>query len=187
MKTKHYDRAVLKTESILFDEIRPRITREIAGAMIAELTAVASASARLDQIKKHLFYGRPLPGVPQGPAHAQSEDGPTDGQVGLQVTEAQLRLLHGLLGLISESSEMIDGLGIKLGEQMTITPDMVNVAEEIGDILWYASVMCDASGSDTATAMKKNLAKLEKRYGGSFSAEKANDRDLDAERDILKK
>jgi NTP pyrophosphatase (non-canonical NTP hydrolase) len=103
------------------------------------------------------------------------------------VTEAQLRLLHGLLGLISESSEMIDGLGIKLGEQMTITPDMVNVAEEIGDILWYASVMCDASGSDTATAMKKNLAKLEKRYGGSFSAEKANDRDLDAERDILKK
>jgi len=185
MDSKHYDERVLTTESIRFDDIRPRLTAAVAAALIVELARVAEASRRLDAIKKHLFYGRALSlELAVSDPTARGDGAPA----GDGMTDTDLRLLHGLLGLISESAEMIDGLRFGLdGAAASMSADLVNVGEEVGDILWYASVLCNAAGLSLDVAMKKNLTKLQKRYGGSFSADKAIDRDTAAEREILER
>jgi NTP pyrophosphatase (non-canonical NTP hydrolase) len=92
-------------------------------------------------------------------------------------------LIHALLGLVSEVGEIADALKKHLiyGKPL----DLVNLVEEFGDVEWYQALGLQAIGSDHETAWARNIAKLEKRYGGVFSAEKALNRDLPAERAAL--
>ena len=173
MDTNDYDRYVLRTESVKFEDIRGRMKRDLLEEMIQELAKITEASQKIDAIKKHLFYGKVL----KNEASGEVVPGLTK--------DSDIRLLHGLLGLLTEASEMIDGLKITLDDEIKITPDLVNITEEVGDVLWYGSILCDASRSSTGEAMRKNVAKLEKRYGHEFSETKAIDRDVDAERIIL--
>ena len=53
----------------------------------------------------------------------------------------QSRVLHGLLGMTSEISELQGAVDNK---------DSVNIAEEIGDLMWYVALTCDALGMDMA-------------------------------------
>ena len=175
MKAKDYDRSVLKTEAIDFTGIKKRLLRPLLEVMVVELATVRASCLKLDQVKKHLFYGKAI------------GDNLDSGDQVHGLSDRDLRLLHGLLGLLTESTEMIDGLRIDLSEKITMTPDLVNVSEEVGDMLWYASVLCQASESGLDVAMVKNIAKLKKRYGRSFSEKKAINRDIGAERKILEK
>jgi NTP pyrophosphatase (non-canonical NTP hydrolase) len=93
------------------------------------------------------------------------------------------KLLHAVLGLVSEVGEIADALKKHLiyGKPL----DLVNLVEEAGDVDWYKALLLDAIGSDIETAWERNIAKLEKRYGGEFTPEKALNRDLPAERAAL--
>jgi NTP pyrophosphatase (non-canonical NTP hydrolase) len=93
------------------------------------------------------------------------------------------KLIHAVLGLVSEVGEIADALKKHLiyGKPL----DMVNLVEEFGDVEWYQALGLHAIGSDHESAWARNIAKLEKRYGGEFSPEKALNRDLPAERAAL--
>lgn len=97
--------------------------------------------------------------------------------------EQTLRLLHGGIGLATESGEFLDALKrhIFYGKPL----DTVNLAEEMGDLFWYMAVVCNAVGVSFEDVMEKNIAKLQARYGSKFSEHRATNRDLIAERRIL--
>jgi len=97
--------------------------------------------------------------------------------------EKTIRLLHAALGLSTEAGEVLDVLKKHIYYGKPI--DEVNLIEEVGDACWYLAVMLDALSSNFSESMTLNILKLRKRYGESFSSEKAITRDLDAEREIL--
>ena len=97
--------------------------------------------------------------------------------------KSMIRLLHTGMGLATESAEFLDALkkAIYYGKEL----DKVNLAEEMGDILWYCATALDELGVSFEEVMEKNIAKLEARYPEKFTEEKAENRDLETERDIL--
>ena len=99
--------------------------------------------------------------------------------------KSMIRLLHAGMGLATESAEFLDALkkAIYYGKKL----DKVNLAEEMGDILWYCAIALDELGVSFEEVMEKNIAKLEARYPEKFTEEKAENRDLKTERDILEK
>lgn len=95
------------------------------------------------------------------------------------------RLLHAGIGLSTESAELLDALKkhIFYGKEL----DKVNLAEEMGDLFWYMAILADELGLEFESVMERNITKLKARYGEKFSEEKAEKRDLNAEREILEK
>ena len=92
-------------------------------------------------------------------------------------------LMHGAIGLTTEAGEFIDALKkhVYYGKEL----DRVNLAEEMGDLFWYLAIIADELKVDFESVMKTNIDKLRARYGEKFSEEKAENRDLQAEREIL--
>lgn len=99
------------------------------------------------------------------------------------MTTENIRLLHAGIGLATESGEILDQLkkAIFYGKPL----DKVNLAEEIGDQMWYMAIMADALGVNFDDIQAKNIAKLKARYGDKFTEAAALERNLDAERKIL--
>ncbi len=95
------------------------------------------------------------------------------------------RLLHAGIGLSTEGGEFLDGLKkhIFYGKEL----DRVNLAEELGDIFWYLAIASDELGIEFETVMNRNIEKLRARYGEKFTEQRAENRDLDTEREILEK
>lgn len=90
------------------------------------------------------------------------------------------RYLHGVIGVLTETGELLQTLGKQEKEL-----DVVNIQEELGDIMWYMALIEDSSGASVETAMDRVIEKLKSRYPDKFDADKAINRDLDAERKIL--
>jgi len=95
------------------------------------------------------------------------------------------RLLHAGIGLSTESGEFLDALKkhIFYGKEL----DKVNLAEEMGDLFWYLAIVSDELGVKMEDVMDRNIQKLKARYGEKFSEDKAENRDLNTERQILEK
>lgn len=98
-------------------------------------------------------------------------------------TEENIRLLHSCIGLCTEAGEALDALKKHLyyGKKL----DKVNLKEEMGDLFWYLAIMADSLDIEFEEIMIKNINKLKARYGEKFSEDKAINRDLDTEREIL--
>lgn len=178
---KQYQQRAISTES--------RIDKVKLNPMflLSVLTIAKAAGDMLDQIKKHAFYGREY-------SDKQLQDDfllIVGGLEGVKQTfkdinqESELgidpRVFHAILGMATESTELLEALDIMGGEM-----DTVNLLEESFDIDWYQFILLDALGGDMEQLWETGLTKLEERFKkGKFSAEEANNRDLDAEREIL--
>lgn len=92
-------------------------------------------------------------------------------------------LLHAGVGLATESGEFLDALkkSIFYGKEL----DTVNLAEELGDLLWYIALALRAVDSDFDTQMYINIEKLKARFPDKFTEFHAENRDLAVERNIL--
>lgn len=92
-------------------------------------------------------------------------------------------LIHGALGLQTESAEFSDALKRHLfyGKDL----DRVNIIEEMGDQLFYMAMILRAVDSSFEEAMDKNIKKLEARFPDKFTEDKAINRNLKKEREIL--
>lgn len=101
----------------------------------------------------------------------------------LDLSTNQVRMLHGAMGLCTEAGELLDSLKKHLfyGREL----DTVNVAEEIGDAQYYMAILCDVLGISFEEIQAVNIKKLRARYPEGFSSERAYNRDLDTERQIL--
>jgi len=96
-----------------------------------------------------------------------------------------IRLIHSIMGMQTESAEFTDTIKkhVFYGKEI----DTVNLEEELGDLMWYIAVACDELWVSFADICRKNIEKLKLRYPGEFTQEKALNRDIEAERQLLEK
>jgi NTP pyrophosphatase (non-canonical NTP hydrolase) len=95
----------------------------------------------------------------------------------------QLDNMHLTMGMVTEAAELIDVFKKNLAYERPI--DWVNVGEEIGDLMWYIANFCSQNNLDLDQILSANITKLQTRYGDKFSNERANQRDLKAEEQVL--
>lgn len=93
--------------------------------------------------------------------------------------------LHMVLGMQTEVAEIADNYKkhIAYGREL----DDVNTKEELGDSIWYMANLCNIKGWDLRDILETNIKKLEARYPEKFTNEKATNRDLIKEREILER
>ena len=99
-------------------------------------------------------------------------------------------MLHGIIGVATENSELISAIAVIPHENaLPIIPaevvDTVNIEEEIGDLMWYMAEMFSVCKSSPSEIASRNISKLEARYGAKFDAHREKNRDLAKERGVL--
>ncbi len=102
---------------------------------------------------------------------------------GRMITQQNIDLLHAGIGLATEGGEFLDAMKkhIFYGKEL----DTVNLAEELGDILWYVALAMRALDTTFDEQMDINIKKLAARYPEKFDEFLAENRDLEVERNIL--
>lgn len=71
----------------------------------------------------------------------------------------RVELIHALIGIIGEVGELCEA--------------DANYEEEIGDLLWYVTLLCKHKGLSLSRIMEKNISKLAKRYPLTYSDQDA--------------
>ncbi len=78
------------------------------------------------------------------------------------------------MGIAGEAGEIVELLKKSLFHDHDITNG--DVAEEIGDLLWYLANLATKLKIDLGRAAQKNIEKLKKRYPDGFDTEKSKKR-----------
>lgn len=82
-------------------------------------------------------------------------------------TESSIRLLHGAVGIASESGELMDAVKKHIFYGKTL--DTANLKEELGDLFYYMGLIAHELGMSFEDIQIANAEKLEKRYPGGFT------------------
>lgn len=186
MTPNEYVQNALRTES----KIDKLVTNEYAIAAL--LDVIIAAGNMLDQFKKNTFYNKPFDEI----KFNQHRDNVIDAiqyfrdipalkhptKVKLVVEDINPRLFHGAVGIITEATEVAEGLKKVFDGQKA---DTTNLMEEVGDLSWYEAILVDSLNGDLEQVMERNVAKLKARFPDKFTSEDALNRDLEKERAIL--
>ncbi len=92
-------------------------------------------------------------------------------------------ILHAAMGISTEAGEIMDALKKSMAYGKPL--DTLNLKEEIGDCLFYLTLLCIMLGTTLEAELDRNMSKLLTRYGNKFDEGKALNRDLDKEREVL--
>lgn len=135
------------------------------------------AADELDVIKKALYYGKTANGrlIYNGDIPAST----------LKDYGFNIDLIHGIIGAHTESGELLIALSNAVASETPNSFDTVNIKEEVGDLLWYLAIIAKACDFTLEDAQRVNVAKLRARYPEKFTEDKAIERDLTAEREVL--
>lgn len=168
--------------------------------LAATLEIFIAAGTMLDFIKKNAFYDREYDSekfkvsftqiasalMELQPVIAQMEQDEIkmmpDRNVG--VVDVNPRIFHSIIGTATEATEMVEAL-VKSFSAPNM--DDINLLEEVGDVMWYFAILLDEMDGDLDTIMTTNIAKLKARFPEKFTNDNANTRDLETEKEILKK
>lgn len=156
--------------------------------LCAGMAGIIGLARALDLLKKGLVYGKDIDAdgfanalyevVNEDTAPFTEED---EDRINLDAVPADVT--HAILGIVTEAGELAEAwLKAVLGKQPL---DLVNAAEETGDIDWYQELLARGTGIAVDDARARVIAKLVKRYGDKFSEDRALVRNLDAERAAL--
>lgn len=101
---------------------------------------------------------------------------------GIHFNNVTQRSLHAAMGLVDEAAEIQNLFKKALFYDKPL--DMIHLAEELGDLLWFTNLMIDELGFNVEQLLSANAEKLlNKRYkNGEFEYDAANNRDLAQER-----
>ena len=83
-------------------------------------------------------------------------------------------IVNGCLGLTGEAGEFADIVKKWVFHEKPL--NMEHAKKELGDVLWYAALICDSFGWELDEVMSLNIEKLQKRYPEGFTPEQANNR-----------
>lgn len=83
-------------------------------------------------------------------------------------------LMHAAYGVSGEAGEFVDV--IKKSQVYGRALDHKHAAEELGDILWFVALGCQALGVSMNDVAEKNIEKLRVRYPEKYSDALANER-----------
>lgn len=181
MELKQYVADAIRTESVInVVTVDPTLLSAIIKIIIA-------SGKMLDNIKKHVFYNRPLDVKVLRDEFvfiiaALDELKPvithTENNIDPQDTAYNPRIFHAVIGIVTEAVELLEGLH---SEDF----DKVNFLEELGDLNWYEAIGIDAVNGDFDEVLTTNIEKLRARYPEKFDNTAAVKRDLEAERAVL--
>lgn len=185
MDSKTYVQNAIRTESTI-----PHAVVDDRFTFEAVVEAFIASAALLDMYKKNIYYGKPIDptkqaGVVNGliGAARQLNQGHYLPLTKTDVLHIDSRILHAVIGIATESGELMEAVQAKLSVQKDL--DTVNLAEEVGDLNWYEAILIDALGADWDEVRERNIAKLRARYPDKFDSDKAVNRNLEVEREIL--
>lgn len=82
--------------------------------------------------------------------------------------------LNAVLGLNGEAGEIADMYKKAIFQGHEI--DSIAILKELGDIMWYVALMCEAEGVTIEEIMEMNIEKLRKRYPDGFEVERSVNR-----------
>jgi len=108
-------------------------------------------------------------------------------QIKERFTPENVRLLHSVLGMVTESGELADQVKKHLfyGKPLDVT----NLIEELGDLLWYVSIQLSIVRPNDLdpyrTVQNVNIAKLSERYNKKFNDRQAINRDTEKEVSVM--
>jgi len=91
------------------------------------------------------------------------------------LTTERERLLCGQAGLCGESGEVADIIKKFAFHGHPIDRD--KIAKELGDVMWYISLLSDAIGMTMGEVAALNIEKLKARYPDGFSTERSMNRE----------
>jgi NTP pyrophosphatase (non-canonical NTP hydrolase) len=157
--------------------------------LLALLSLSIATTEIMDQVKKSVFYGRPINAdvVTKRLAEIQSMTGIIQDadipNADKETIDVDPRLFHGIIGKFTEVGEMLEAMEEHIATGSPL--DVVNLREELGDDSWYNAIICDATGIRMEDTLSLVIDKLRARYGDKFDAYLANHRDLVTERQIL--
>lgn len=144
--------------------------------LTAVLRNFVNVGLELDQLKKLYFYGKQATAEPDGTTMTVQE--------ALNRAGISADIFHGIVGLATESSELVDALLTAI-ENRDGELDEVNLKEEVGDCLWYLQTIVTGLSTTLEECALVNTAKLKKRYPDKFTEDAAINRDVAAERELL--
>ena len=166
-----------------------KLTRIEQDYFITALRSAIQMGNVLDQFKKKIFYNKPFKGELQENIDVWTRlDSIVNQDDVISEEVIPVKLFHGLLGIYTESVELLEILLKAIEESQDI--DKVNLLEELGDIKWYESEIWTwlwDNNHDTTELDCRNavIAKLKARYPEKFASNSAIERDLFSEREIL--
>ena len=85
-------------------------------------------------------------------------------------------LENGVMGLCGEAGECIDVVKKYLYQGHKL--DKLKLKDELGDVLWYAAIICEALSITLDDVMGHNVKKLLLRYPYGFEAERSIHREV---------
>lgn len=88
--------------------------------------------------------------------------------------EGTADILTACMGLCGEVGELVDMYKKHIFHEKELDED--HAKKELGDVLRYVALLCDAMEWDLETIMAMNITKLEKRYPEGFDVDRANHR-----------
>lgn len=131
----------------------------------------AATGETLDNQKRRLFYGK--------------GDAINGGKIdGFSIDGLNGNIVHAIYGLCTEAGEVSEAF---LKAAKTGKFDEVNLKEEAGDLLWYLAMLFRELDTDFETVATTNINKLKARFPEKFTQEKAYDRDIVNEREVLER
>lgn len=139
-------------------------------------------SELIDVSKKKLFYGKGVDSC-HSERHKRGGYAIVDA-IGLDSYPASKDYLHAVMGIVTEGGELAKTVVDATRQSPGV--DRENAIEEIGDVLWYIAIACDALGVNIEDAMRANIAKLKSRYPERFTESNALIRDTDLEMAAIK-
>lgn len=160
MTPNEYQQQAMRTKSDLY-----RPSGKIGKALEVMIADIKFAGCAAKMAKKAIFYGTEV--ITDNPKPWFTNVLPPD-------------VLHGVLGVVDETAEIVEEVKDSLFNEGT-PPDYIKLDAEFGDLLWFIACYCNGRGITMDDLMKQNIAKLQTRYPEKFTAERANNRDLDAE------
>ena len=80
-------------------------------------------------------------------------------------------LMEGLLGLSGETGELLDLFKKWIFQEHPL--DIEHAKKELGDVFWYAAMICRSMGWNMDEIMQMNVEKLAERYPGKFDTSKS--------------
>lgn len=153
-------------------------------ALINALNEAIAACAKVDKIKKLLFYGRGADALLPLPRKPYSTLG------SIPMTGKQETVFHALIGVGTEGAECFEILRdwLVASRDQKIPEDFpqVKTMEELGGGAWYVAVAAEAMGVSIEDIFALNIAQLRARYKDKFDAFEANNRNLTFETSVMK-
>ena len=168
-KQTTYIQDAIRTESIEGAKERIGKCLEHFGTLEHALNLITN---EIDALKKYIYYGKESSILDTNRLDLR-----------LDVKDYELRLLHAGLGMLTEAEEFLTPVVNSILHSKDI--DYTNLKEELGDMQWYQAIACDVLGTTLEIEQDRNIAKLKTRYPGKYSNDKAINRDLIAEREVL--